>query len=53
MKVQVTENGKTWFLPADYTQEEAEWEIAMQTKLNAMNRLLGEPDTTFEIIETN
>ncbi len=52
-KVEITENGKTWTLPADYTIEEAEWEIAMQTKLNAMNRLLGEPDATFEIIETN
>lgn len=52
-KVQVTENGKTWLLPSDYTREEAEWEIAIQTKLNAMNRLLGEPDATFKIVETN
>lgn len=51
-KVEITENGKTWMLPADYTIEEAQWEMEMQKKLNYFNILLGEPPATIRIVET-
>lgn len=51
-KVEITENGKTWTLPADYTKEEAQWEMEMQKKLNYFNILLGEPPATIRIVET-
>lgn len=50
-RVQITDKGKTWLLPATYTLEEAEWEVMMQQKLNRLNIIMGEPPAEINIVE--
>ena len=53
-RVQITENGKSWFLPQTYTYTQAMQEVEMQEELNSLiSDTLGEAPAVFDIVEIN
>ena len=52
-RIQITENGKSWFLPQTYTYMQAMWEVEMQEELNSLNAIMGEAPAVFDIVEIN